>query len=201
MTHTLEVYWDFSSPYAYLGSTQADALAERTGAKLVWKPMLLGGVFKAIGQVDAPVLTWGEAKRDHTFKDLHRWAQLFGVPFAFPTRFPMNSLKAMRAYLALEGSELQNLERQRAYREKTFRAYWAEDRDISDDATLRELIGPDADQVLARTKDPAIKQALIEATNVAVKRGVFGAPTWIVDDKELFWGQDRVPLVERALAK
>ncbi len=104
MTHTLEIFWDFSSPFAYLGTTQADALAERTGAKLVWKPMLLGGVFKSVGQVDAPVLTWGDAKRLHTFNDLKRWADHYGVPFNFPSRFPTNSLKALRAYLAMPGA-------------------------------------------------------------------------------------------------
>ncbi|HSQ65134.1 MAG TPA: 2-hydroxychromene-2-carboxylate isomerase [Polyangiaceae bacterium] len=195
MKHTLEIYWDFSSPYSYLGSTQAEALAKRTGATLVWRPMLLGGVFRAIGQVDAPVLTWSQPKQKHTYEDLGRWAELWGVPFKFPSRFPMNSLKAMRVWLALpEG-------RRGAFREKTYRAYWAEDRDISDEAVLRELIGEGADEVLARTQDPAIKQALIDATNKAVERGVFGAPTWIVDDNELFWGQDRIPLVERALGK
>ena len=193
--HTLEIYFDFSSPYAYLGSTQAEALAARTGAKLVWKPMLLGGVFKSIGQVEAPILTWGDAKRMHTLKDLQRWAEHFGVPFQFPSRFPTNSLKAMRAYLALPE------ERRGAFREKTFRAYWGEDEDIADEATLRELIGEGADEILARTAQPEIKQALIDATNEAVKRGVFGAPTWIVDGEELFWGQDRIPLVERALRR
>ncbi len=193
--HTLEIYWDFSSPYSYLGSTQAEALARRTGAELVWRPMLLGGVFRAIGQVDAPVLTWSQQKQQHTFKDLGRWAEHWGVPFKFPSTFPMNSLKAMRVYLALPE------DRRAAFREKAYRAYWAEDRDISNDAVLKELIGEGADEILARTQDPAIKQALIDATNKAVERGVFGAPTWIVDDKELFWGQDRIELVEACLKK
>ena len=194
MPRTLELFWDFSSPYSYLGSTQAEALAERTGATLVWKPMLLGGVFKSIGQVDAPLLTWADAKRMHALKDLHRWADLYGVPFAFPSRFPTNSLKAMRTYLALPD------ERRKTFREKTYRAYWAEDRDIADDATLRELLGEGANEVLQRTQQSEIKQALIDATNEAVTRGVFGAPTWVVGD-ELIWGQDRIPLVERALTR
>jgi 2-hydroxychromene-2-carboxylate isomerase len=195
MTHTIEIFWDFSSPYSYLGATQADALARRTGSTLVWKPMLLGGVFKSIGQVEAPVLTWGDAKRDHTLKDLHRWADHFGVPFNFPTRFPMFTLKSMRAYIAMPE------ERKNDFRDKTYRAYWAEDRDIADDATLRELIGEGADAILARTKENDVKQALIDATNEAVKRGVFGAPTWIIDGEELIWGQDRIPLVERAVSR
>lgn len=191
--HTLEIYWDFSSPFAYLGSTQAEALAARTGASLVWRPMLLGGVFKAIGQVDVPLLTWSQAKQRYYYEDLNRWAAYWGVPFKWPTRFPMISLKALRTYLALPE------DRRNGFRERTFRAYWAEDRDIADDAVLRDLVGPGADEVMARTQDPAVKKALIDATQHAVDAGVFGAPTWVVDGKELFWGQDRIPLVERAL--
>jgi 2-hydroxychromene-2-carboxylate isomerase len=194
MPHTLELYWDFSSPFSYLGSTQADALAERTRATLVWRPMLLGGLFRSIGQVDAPILSWSEAKRRYYFEDLTRWAAHWNVPFQFPSRFPMMTMKSMRVYLALPE------ERRRAYREKTFRAYWAEDRDIADDAVLRELVGAGADEVLARTQSPDVKQALIAGTERAVKAGVFGAPTWVVDGAELFWGQDRIPLVERLLA-
>jgi 2-hydroxychromene-2-carboxylate isomerase len=193
--HTLEIYWDFSSPFAYLGSTQASALAERTGAKLLWRPVLLGGLFKTIGQVDVPLLSWSQAKQRHTHADLLRWADYWGVPFAFPSRFPVASLKALRTYLALPE------ERRRDFREQTFRAAWAEDRDIADDAVLRDLVGSGVSEVLARTQDPAIKKELIDATQRAADAGVFGAPTWIVDGQDLFWGQDRLPLVERALSR
>lgn len=194
MPHTLDLYWDFSSPFAYLGASQAEALAQRTGATLRWKPMLLGGLFRSIGQVDAPMETFSAAKRAYVFEDMKRWAAHYGVPFAFPSRFPMSTVKAMRAWLALPE------ERRDTFRERTFRAYWAEDRDISSDAVLTELLGDDAAEVLAATQTPAIKQALIQATESAQARGVFGAPTWVVDEKELFWGQDRIALVERALA-
>jgi 2-hydroxychromene-2-carboxylate isomerase len=167
MAHTLDFYWDFSSPFAYLGSTQADA----------------------------PIATFSPAKQRYVGKDMERWAEHWGVPFKFPSRFPMNTVKALRVYLALPE------ERRRAYREATFRAYWADDRDISDDATLRELIGPGADEFLAKTADPAIKEALKVATDEAVQAGVFGAPTWVVDGSDLYWGQDRIVLVERALTR
>lgn len=194
MPHTLDLYWDFSSPFAYLGATQAEALAARTGATLRWKPMLLGGLFRAIGQADAPLNTFSEAKKAHVFQDMPRWAAHYGVPFAFPAQFPMSTVKAMRAWIALPDA------RKDAFRESTFRAYWAEGRDISSDAVLSELLGDDAAEILAQTQTPAIKQALIAATEAAQARGVFGAPTWVVDDAELFWGQDRIPLVERALS-
>jgi 2-hydroxychromene-2-carboxylate isomerase len=163
----------------------------------VWKPLLLGGLFKDIGQVEAPVLTWGESKRDHTFKDLKRWADYFDVPFKFPSRFPMLTIKALRVYLALPEDA------RRGFRERTYRAYWAEDRDIADDATLRDTMRLEkaaADEIFARIQTPEIKQALIEATKEAVKRGVFGAPTWFIDGGDPIWGQDRIPIVERALS-
>jgi len=193
MAHTLELYWDFSSPFGYLASTQADALAQRTGATLVWRPMLLGGVFKALGQVDAPILTWSDAKRRYYLRDLEQWAEYWGVPFRFPSRFPTNSLKAMRVYMALPE------DRRTAYREAVYRAYWADDRDITSDEVLGAILGADAAEMLARAQTPEVKQSLIDATKKAVDVGVFGAPTWIVDGKELFWGQDRIVLVERAL--
>lgn len=195
MAHTLDIYWDFSSPYAYLGSTQAEALAKRTGATLSWKPMLLGGVFKSIGQANVPMQTWSAAKQQYILRDMHQWAEYWGVPFQFPAVFPVNSIKALRTYLALPES------RQGAFREAVFRAYWAEGKDISQDDVLRAYLGDDADAVMARTQSPEVKQALIDATQKAVDLGVFGAPTWVVDGAELFWGQDRIPLVERALAK
>ena len=99
--HTLEVYWDFSSPFAYLGCSQAEAIATPTGAKLTWRPMLLGGLFKAIGHVEAPILTWSDAKRSYYLRDLQRWADHWSVPFAFPSRFPILSIKPLRVFLAL----------------------------------------------------------------------------------------------------
>jgi 2-hydroxychromene-2-carboxylate isomerase len=195
MAHTLEIYWDFSSPFAYLGATQARALAERTGATLVWRPMLLGGLFKAIGQETVPLNAWSDAKRRYYFDDMTRWAEFWGVPLNFPGVFPVNSLKALRAYLALPE------DRRDAYREAVFRAYWVDGRDIGDESVLAEILGDDASAVLARTHDPAVKQALLDATKEAEARGVFGAPTWVVDGAELYWGQDRIPLVERALRR
>ena len=193
VAHTLEIYWDFSSPFAYLGATQAKALAARTGATLVWRPMLLGGLFKSIGQEMVPLNSWSDAKRRYYFEDMHRWAAFWGVPLNFPALFPVNSLKALRAYLALPEA------RRDAFREAVFHAYWAEGRDIGDERVLAEYLGDDAAEVLARTQDSAVKQALLDATKRAEEAGVFGAPTWVVDGADLYWGQDRIPLLERAL--
>jgi 2-hydroxychromene-2-carboxylate isomerase len=191
--HTLDVYFDFSSPFSYLGLTQAETIATRTGAKLTIRPMLLGAVFKAIGTADAPMLTWSQAKARYYHQDMLRWAKHWGVPLKWPSRFPMNTVKALRVYLALPE------ERRRAFRDATYKAFWADDRDISSDDVLRELIGDDADAILARTQDKEIKDALFAATQHAIDAGVFGAPTFVVDGEHLYWGQDRLALVEAKL--
>src|SRR5258708_39175566 len=136
--HTLELYWDFSSPFAYLASTQAEKLAARTHATLVWRPMFLGGLFKSIGQVDVPLFAWSDAKRRFYLDDMKRWAAYWGVPLRFPSRFPIASLKALRAYLALPE------ERRAGFRDRAFAAGWANDRDLADDAVLIDLIGEGA---------------------------------------------------------
>lgn len=192
----LEIYWDFSSPFAYLGVTQAKALAARTGADLVSRPMLLGGLFRALGQADVPLATWSPAKQSYTMKDLERWAVYWGVPFRYPSRFPTSSLRALRVHAALPESAKER------FRDETFRAYWAEDRDIADPQVLASLVegcGENGAEILARSESDAVKAEVRAATDRAAAQGVFGAPTWVVDGRELFWGQDRVELVEDAL--
>lgn len=191
--HTLDFYWDFSSPFAYLGHTQVEAVARRAGATLRWRPMLLGGLFRSIGQAEAPLETFSPAKQKHAYEDLRRWGARYDVPFHFPSKFPILTVKALRCWLALPDTE------RASFRERTFHAYWAEGRDISDDTVLGELLGARAPEVMAAIQTPALKQQLIQANDAAVARGVFGAPTCIVDDRELFWGQDMLPFVERAL--
>jgi 2-hydroxychromene-2-carboxylate isomerase len=124
---------------------------------------------------------------------MRRSAHAAGAPFKFPSRFPMNTVKALRVYLALPEA------RRDAFARATFAAYWAEDRDIGDDAVLCEIVGDDGDAILARTQTHEIKKELIDATARAAAAGVFGAPTCIVDGTDLYWGQDRLVLVERAV--
>ncbi len=192
---TLDVYWDFSSPFAYLGATQVEALAKRTGARVTWRPLLLGGLFRSIGTADVPLATFSKAKQRSMLKDLDRWASYWGVPFRFPSRFPMSSLRALRVYLALP--ELQR----DAFRAAVFRACWADDRDITGDAVLAECVGDEqlAQAALAKADDPEVKAELRALTEHASTLGVFGVPTYVANGRDLFWGQDRFELVEEAL--
>ena len=193
---TLDVYFDFNSPFAYLGCSQVNAIAARTKAKVTWHPMVLGGLFKNIGQADVPLFTFPEAKQRHVGKDLERWAKHWGVPYKFPTRFPMRTIEALRVYLALPE------ERRDAYREAVFRAYWAEDKDIANAEVLAACVGDEtvAKAAFEAAKSDAVKTALRVETESAAARGVFGAPTFVVGGKDLYWGQDRLGLVEEALA-
>lgn len=186
---TFDFWFDFSSPYAYLASTQVEALATRTGAVARWRPMLLGAVFKQIGQADAPLLAASAAKQRHYLHDLERWADWWSVPYRFPSRFPMRSVLSLRVFLA-HPEPL-------PFAQAVFRAAWGEDRDIADPAVL---IACGATPALIEAA-ASQKQALIDATAEAVGIGVFGAPTFVVHGAQdhLFWGQDRLDMVERCL--
>lgn len=187
MSRTLDFWFDFSSPYAYLASTQIDGIAARTGATLRWRPLLLGAVFKQVGQVDVPMLAASEAKQRHYLLDMRRWADWYGVPFQFPATFPIRSLLPLRTFLAHPAPV--------PFAHAVFRAAWGEGRDITDPDVLRACGAPD--DALAAAPDR--KQALADSTAEAVAAGVFGAPTCIVDGRWLFWGQDRLDMVEKCL--
>lgn len=192
---TVEVWFDFSSPFAYLASTQLRAFAGRTGATLELKPLLLGALFKSIGTANVPMLEMSAPKRDYMALELRRWAARWGVPFKFASRFPMNTVKALR--LTMLAPEEKKLDLVLAI----YRAYWAEDRDISDEAelaTIARSVDIEPAPLLARLGDDSTKALLRAATESAQARGVFGVPTFFVGD-ERYWGQDRLEDVERLL--
>ena len=194
MAGTVEYFWDVSSPYTYLAHTQLPALAERTGATIVYRPFLLGGAFKLAGNsMPAGVPNKGK----FLFADIQRWADQYGVTIAMPSFFPVNSLKAMRgAFVAdREGKQV-------AYADAVFRAIWADGVDVSRPellAKVAEGVGIAGETLLAGIEEPGIKEALKAATSEAVERGAFGAPTFFVGG-DLFWGNDRLHHVEAALA-
>lgn len=189
---TIDFYFDFSSPYSYFAATQLPRVAERTGARVAYKPFVLFGVFKATGN-DMPAKV--AAKASYMMKDLQRWARHYGVPFKFSRHFPQNTIKAMR--LALVAEEKGSAE---AAALAGFRAMWEEDRSLEDLAVLGDIAraaGLDPEAALAAIETPAIKDRLRVNTEEAIARGAFGAPAIFVGD-ELFWGNDRLHFVEEA---
>ncbi len=190
---SIEFWYDFSSPFAYLASTQVEALAARTGATLHWRPMLLGALFRDLGTVNVPLLSMSEAKRRYLGLELTTWAAWWQVPFHFTSHFPLRTITALRLALGA-GPRIAELSH------ALFRAAWAENRDLADPDTLAAILtatGFDAAGMLAATQEPAAKQALIDNTSEAQRRGVFGAPTLIISrggQEFLLWGQDRLEL-------
>ena len=187
----LHFWFDYSCPYAYLASTQVGALAERTRAALVYEPMLLGGVFRAVGTPQRLFAELSAAKARHNALDMQRWADLFGVPLTMPAGHPMRTVEALRATL-LSGID-------RRVVDGFYRAYWVEGRPPSDEATMRDVLGRaghDAGAIVARLDEA--KEDLRKRTDEAIALGIFGAPAFVVGG-ELFWGQDRIEFVEKAL--
>jgi len=190
----VEFFWDPASPYTYLAATRIDAIAGRTDTTIVWRPFVLGKVFEATGN-RAPATVAAKAK--HLFQDLQRWAQLYGEPLSFPKIFPINSIAALRM-----GCAANEAGHGGAFAQAVMRAYWAEGADISQPAALVGIaaaIGLDGEALMTQTQDAAIKDQLRANTEEAVKRGAFGAPTFFIDG-QMFWGNDRLVLLERFLA-
>ncbi len=197
MAKTLEFWFDLGSPAAYLAWKRLPKFVAQTGASVVYKPMLLGGVFKAQGNASPVTIP---AKGKWLLGDLARFARRDGVPLAYPPGFPVNTLPLMRITIGLL---LRNPSRFAACVDALFDALFGKALDLRDEqalaATLAEA-GFDPAELLALGSDPEIKQALIKNTEEAVARGVFGAPTFFVGD-EMFWGQDRMEFVAEALAR
>jgi len=197
MTKTVEFFFDFGSPTSYLAWTQLPQLAADCGARIKWKPMLLGGVFKATGNA-SPVMV--PAKGRWMFHDMARWARRYGVALAMNPYFPINTLTLMRAAAGLQMREPADFER---YVDAVFRAMWETPCNMGEAAVLAQVLqraGFDVEALLALAGDPEVKARLVATTEEAVARGVFGAPTMFVGE-QMFFGQDRLDFVREALAQ
>jgi 2-hydroxychromene-2-carboxylate isomerase len=188
---TLEFFYDFVSPYSYLASTRVEAIAARTGATLRWRPFLLGGVFKATGNL-APIET--PAKGKQMWIDLDRWSRRLGVPLRRPDTFPFSSILPLRAAFAAEAAG-----RLVPYTHAVYRAAWADGREVTRPEVLAAVAteaGLDGAALVAAA--PAHKEALMRQTQEAIDRGAFGAPSCFVGE-QLYTGNDRLDFVEEAL--
>jgi 2-hydroxychromene-2-carboxylate isomerase len=191
----VEFYFDFGSPTAYLAYTQLPRIAKESGAEIVWRPMLLGGVFKAAGN-QSPVMV--ALKGVWMWTDMDRWAKRYGVPLLKNPFFIINTLTLMRIAVGLQMRKPDLFPR---YVDTMFRAMWIEPVNLGDAAVVGETLqkaGFDAPALAALAADPEVKARLIDVTDDAVKRGVFGAPTMFVGS-DMFFGQDRLDFVREAL--
>jgi 2-hydroxychromene-2-carboxylate isomerase len=191
----IEYFFDVGSPTSYLAWTQLPRIVAETGATIAWRPMLLGGVFKATGNA-SPVAV--PAKGRWMNDDIRRWAERYRVPYRFNPHFPINTLTLMRGAAGLQMRRPGELAR---YLEVVERAMWVEPRDLGDPAVLAQTLGAagfDAAEFTALVGDPEVKARLIATTDEAVARGVFGAPTFFVG-AAMFFGQDRLEFVREEL--
>jgi 2-hydroxychromene-2-carboxylate isomerase len=195
----IEFFFDCSSPWTYLAFHNIQPLAAELGAAIRWRPVLVGGVFNSVNPSvyfarEHPV----PAKQAYQFKDMQDWARAAGLAIKFPPGvFPVNSVKAMRGCILLEPEG-----KLVAFARAAFELYWGEDRDISDDAVLAEACaraGVDAAAFSAGIARQQIKVQLKANTDELIRRGGFGSPTMFVKGADMYFGNDRLPLVRAAL--
>ncbi len=190
----LDFWYDFASTYSYLTAARGEALAKAAGVELRWRPFLLGPIFRAQGWDTSPFVLY-PARGTYMLRDLDRHLAALDLPaLKPPPQFPANSLLAARAALALSETA------RPAFTRAIFHAEFAEGRDIAERgvvAAALAALGHDAEATLARTAEPAIKEKLRGETEEAARLGIFGAPSFVTADGEMFWGNDRF---EQALA-
>jgi 2-hydroxychromene-2-carboxylate isomerase len=197
----IEFFFDCSSPWTYLAFHNIQPLAAEFGVPIRWRPVLVGGIFNA---VNPSVYAMREnpipPKRDYMLKDLQDWAREAGLRIVFPPRvFPVNSVKAMRACIVLDAQN-----KMLPFATEVFQAYWGRDEDISQDAVLTQVCaraGIDPAPLFAAIATPEIKDQLKLNTDEVMRRGGFGSPTIFVNGSDMYFGNDRLPLVRAALQR
>lgn len=194
MSKTVEFYFDVGSPTAYLAHKRLQQLQAQYGCTILYRPILLGGLFKATG--NSPPISVPAKGRYMMAEDLPRYAALYDVPLNHNLHFPINTLNLMRGAVAAI-----NTDYFASYIDAVFNAIWVDGKNMGDVDVVTEVLGSaelNVSVILASTQDPDVKAALIQNTAAAVQRGLFGAPTMFVKG-EMFFGQDRLQFVESAI--
>ena len=194
---SVEFYFDLGSPYSYLAYYRLLQIAEQQEIQIVYKPILLGGVFKATGNrspIEIPV------KGVYSILDMQRWAEYYHIPMHMNPHFPMNTLTLMRI---LTGVQLLHLEKFEQVLKLLFDAMFGTPQYLNEPTVLAEVLEPSGfsvEDIMSMVQSDVVKQKLITETEQAIQRGIFGAPTFFVGD-EMYWGQDRLHFVEQTLNK
>jgi 2-hydroxychromene-2-carboxylate isomerase len=185
----LDFWFDYSSSYSYLAASRIEPIAKAAGIEVRWRPFLLGPVFKVVGLKRSPAEDF-PIKGRYAWRDMERQTLRLGLPkFKLPEPFPTNSLLAARAALVLSDAD------RPAFSRALYQAEFGDGREIGDQGLIADILkrlGHDAEGVLAATSDQATKDRLRAQTDEAVRLGIFGAPTFITEDGEMFWGNDRL---------
>lgn len=196
MSAPIDFYFDFSSPYGYLMAEKIDAMAAQYGRQVNWHPILLGIIFQATGA--QPPVNGAGSKATYLWHDFARSARFMGLPYKPPSRFPLPTQNAARAFYWLAEQDVA-LAKQFAL--ATYRALFVEDQDISAPATILEIAAKfsvDRSSLESALQNPAIKTRLKDEVDTALKVGVFGSPHVLIDG-EAFFGADRLPQIEHWL--
>ena len=194
----IEYFFDCSSPWTYLSFRGILELRDKKDFEIIWKPILVGGIFNSINpSVYESRKNPVEEKLKYSQKDLKDWANLRNLEINWPKIFPINSVKAMRgAFHFLEKNTLED------YLESVFEGYWTHGIDISNIDTLLKIVeklGEDQEQYVEVVNSEEAKQKLIENTQELMERGGFGSPTFFVNGYDMYFGNDRIQLLENIL--
>jgi 2-hydroxychromene-2-carboxylate isomerase len=199
----IEFFFDCSSPWTYLAFENIHPLAAEFAAEIVWRPILVGGIFNAVNpgvEYKKRLATDPPRKMAYYLKDLGDWARAAGLEINFPPPgHPVNSVRAMRACLVL-----QEQGKLVPWARATFRAYFGAGLDISSDPalmTLCDAVDVDADWLLAQIARQSVKDALRANVDEAVARGAFGSPTMYLDGDDMYFGVDRLPMLRKAMER
>jgi 2-hydroxychromene-2-carboxylate isomerase len=195
MPRSVEFFFDYGSPYSYLANALLPGVAGRSGAEIVHRPMLLGGVFKATGN-QSPMVEPVAAKRAYSGLMLQRSAAHHGIRFQANPHFPINTLALMRAAVAAQRDGVFD-----AFHAAIYPAFWVRGLDLGDPAVVAQVLsaaGLDAAKLADRATHDDVKAELRATTEEAIARGAFGAPTFFFRD-QMFFGTDHLPFLERAL--
>ena len=195
----IEFYLDCSSPWTYLSFRGILDLRNRKNFEIIWKPILVGGIFNSTNpSVNESRKNPIKEKLEYSQKDMSDWAELRKIKFNWPKIFPINSVKSMRGTFFFIDKQIKIED----YLEAVFKAYWTDGKDISNEGCLSSIVASlseSPEDFLEFIEKPETKSRLIDSTQELMDRNGFGSPTFFLDGTDMFFGNDRIQLIENRL--